>query len=116
MKENATRKAPPIGEPDGELKEYPIGYLSKNHAFPLGTDLMRRSIEVTSWFNNWFLPAGPNYLGRTMSTFDQGHWLWPDKNSDLWRNMGMAVRATDPISWGGIMADPENPQEGASVE
>jgi ABC-type transport system substrate-binding protein len=116
MKENATRKAPPIGEPDGELQEYQLGYLSANHVFEFGSDLLRRSMEVTSWFNNWLLPGTPNYLGQTMSTVDQAHWLWPDKNSDLWKNLGMGVSFPETMAWGAFMADPENPEEGATVE
>lgn len=118
--ENAfTVEAPPVGEPDGELQTYSPYRMSKPSVLTVGSEseLQERAKKIL-WLWNYYLPEIPIYRDQNMSHVDKAHWQWPDERGKefLWDHTDLVMSASELPSWGKVMADPENPEEGANVQ
>lgn len=77
-------KAPPIGQPDGHLKEYHPSALSLFLYTNPPEEKFRRRVKIGMWLANWFLPTIP--INKTMEQhfIDEENWKWP-KETQSWQ-------------------------------
>lgn len=94
-----TISAPPIGEPDGALREYHPSKLSLFLVSNPPEAEFDRRVRVGLWLANWYLPTIP--INRTLQQhfIDDANWRWPT-DSRSWEN----YVAGGPRTIRGIMA------------
>ncbi|MFB6201025.1 MAG: ABC transporter substrate-binding protein, partial [Halorhabdus sp.] len=113
-----TVQAPPIGEPEGELKTWEPPHLTQL-AVIQSTDkenYIKWSRQLV-WIINWLLPIIPIARGGKQHFLDTGHWNWPATDSEIGGSLGVGPEFEAPVSYGQyVSANPDNPEEGASVQ
>lgn len=105
-------KAPPIGQPDGPLKEY--------HPSAIGVGIFthppkpefRRRVKVAMWLVNWVLPIIPINKTLKQHFIDDTHWQWPTDTASWQTFTNGGSRAIEGIfASGTLRANPDNPEK-----
>jgi ABC-type transport system substrate-binding protein len=109
--EDLTVEMPPIGQPDGDLEEWQVLYELWQGG--KAADTLERH-KKAFWFTNWWMPGNPLYNGTNLHIHDRTHWLYPTEHF-MWPYYGVSIDNSRMLSMNMINADPENPEEGASV-
>lgn len=104
-------RAPPVGEPDGELREYTPAASSLFFQSNPPESEFRRRIETGIWLANWFLPTIPLTRKREQFFIDDAHWKWPTDTA-WWQSFenGSAALEGSLFGQGTIRANPDNPE------
>lgn len=77
-------KVPPIGEPEGSLREVDINALLSNLAAAQTDEEKRPIIQELAWVWNWMDAYwGPWLLYLASEYYDTGDWEWPEKDSSM---------------------------------
>lgn len=98
-------EAPPVGKPDGELREYDTAaiafILDQGHKVPNKT--YKEALKELIWVYNWFVPEMPIYGMKSQKFHDTKNWLVPseDKGTQWFRG------PKELINSGHIHADPD---------
>lgn len=113
-----TIQAPPVGQPDGPLKEYhPAALGLFVHTNPPKEELRRRG-KIGMWLANWFLPTIPINKRYIQHFIDDAHWLWPTGTTS-WRSFingdDRFRRSQALLGTMELQANPANPEEGSYV-
>lgn len=112
-----TVEAPPVGEPDGDLKEWEVGRLSYAAWVAKDSEQLRENIQKLTWIYNYHLPILPFTQRQNQMFFDAGHWHWPADDAEIWDWTGVGWTSPHQIAAAGrVQANPDNPEEGASVQ
>lgn len=110
-----TIEAPPIGQPDGPLREYHPSALALMYASNPPEDEFRRRVKIGMWLANWFLPTIP--LNKTLEQhfIDDAHWHWPTDTPSWTSFTSIGPRTIEGIlARGAIRANANNPEEDTS--
>ena len=139
--EGASIEVPPIGEPDGELEPfsglhtigpYFTGEATPDEPHPEDDPYDPPHDEPNEenaihywrklmWVGNWFLPVIPVVQTQTQSFMNTANWYWPPQQTDdemwdyMWDYYGESFGIFDIIGTSGVVANPDNPKEGAEV-
>jgi len=108
---------PPVGDPDGSLEPFSPGYTYRNAAAG-PADMTTEKWKKFAWVANWFLPSLPVFNSYSLTYYDggdSGHWVWPEDHY-MWDYLQVSTTPTQLISLNMIQANPENPEDGATVE
>jgi len=77
-------EVPPIGEPEGELREVDLREHLRAIARGQSKEEQRPHIQELAWFWNWMDASwGPWTLYIASEYYDTGDWSWPDGDSDI---------------------------------
>jgi len=112
--EDLTIEIPPVGKPDGELQEFAPSYMNGYTQRGPGT-LDEELIKKFIWTANWYIPTVPVYRRENQHFMDEGHWHW-EQNHYMWDYFDVSIDTSRFLSMNWIRADPEDPEEGATVE
>lgn len=106
-----TIEAPPVGEPEGGLREYHPSALSLFLVTNPPEPEFRRRVKTGLWLANWFLPTIPIYRTREQHFVDSEHWDWPRKSKG-WQTVtaGGPRTAGDLLTHGSVRANPDSPE------
>lgn len=107
-------QVPPIGDPDGALEDYDMAY--QNGVRSRGPESYSKEFyQQSMWIANWMMPVMP-LVQRFQQTFmDNKHWKWPT-GGYMWPYYPVAMTTGDMLSKNWVRANPDNPEDGASVE
>lgn len=97
-----TLEAPPVGEPDGPLREYPTGiWALSNWTNPSQEEYVRR-IKKSMWLVNWFLPTIRLTRRQKHLFVDAGNWDWPTESATWQSFLNGNVQPTEQVlrHWG----------------
>lgn len=108
-------KAPPVGEPNGELKTWKAPKIAFSAMTMSDDDRYQEALRKLAWLYNWHMPVLPIAGGQTQHFLDTGHWNWPSSDSTDWELAGNQPEYLVPFGRF-VQADSENPEEGATVE
>ena len=135
---------PPMGEPDGELHEFPVVYLARMirqfHPRDLPLDELidyelydpphpgehhdeneQYHLHFLAWTNNWYLPTGLPLTNDASQLFlNSENWIWlpdlPDAPDPLQNHFMQFMNNTfAQLGSGFLQANPDNPKDGAEV-
>ncbi|MFB6201575.1 MAG: ABC transporter substrate-binding protein, partial [Halorhabdus sp.] len=111
-------QAPPVGQPNGELRTYHPAETSMQFMEPRSQETYREQLKTLAWLYNWYMPLFPVANGQTQHFIDTAHWLWPDTDAPEWDGVGIDVHQPENVvSFGKFVhANPDNPESGASVD
>jgi peptide/nickel transport system substrate-binding protein len=111
--EDLTIDVPPIGEPDGQTEEFPVAY--ENGLKSRGPENYSQEFyKQFMWIANYYLPVLPMVRQFTQTFYDTAHWNWPT-DDNLWQYYPVNVTKGKFLHSNLVSADPENPEEGATV-
>lgn len=106
-----TIEAPPVGEWDGQLKEYHPASLALFWFSNPPKDEFQQRIKTGIWLANWYLPTIPINNMRNQYFIDGAHWLWP-RDTPLWKSfISGGSRYDGIIANDGIRANPDDPEK-----
>jgi|GEM_PF-7120096 len=112
--EDLTIDIPPVGQPDGELQEYAVAYengLRSRGPESYTAEFYRQYL----WITNYWLPVLPMVQRFNQTFLDRSHWTWPE-GEYIWPYFPNGLSRGQLMSMNIVSADPENPEEGATVE
>jgi ABC-type transport system substrate-binding protein len=109
-----TIEAPPVGQPDGPLKEYHPATLAltTSHLSSLTREEFRRRVKIGMWLANWYLPTIPINKRYIQWFIDEAHWLWPTDTTS-WKRFTDGGGSRVPKEVLGnlpLRANPDNPE------
>lgn len=111
-----TIKAPPIGQPDGQLQEYSPAVLPLAYWTNPPEDEFRHRVKTGMWLTNWFLPIFPITKKLVQHFLDEAHWVWPTDTPSWKYFTGEGFRSRGGFfATGTLRANPDNPEKGTSV-
>lgn len=112
-----TVEAPPIGQPEGRLESYHLAELSLFFQTNPPEAEFQQRVTTGMWLANWYLPTIPITKRLEQFFVDEAHWLWPTE-TEWWESFtaGSPVMWGEVFSHGTISANPDNPEEEASVD
>lgn len=107
-----TIEAPPVGEPDGPLREYTPAVLPLAIWTNPPEAEFRRRVKTGMWLANWFLPILPITKKLEQHFIDEAHWLWPT-DTPSWKHFtGEGFRTRGGLfASGTVHANPDNPEK-----
>lgn len=110
-----TIRAPPIGQPDGPFQEYHPAALNLSLE-TLSQQEVRHRVKIGMWLANWYLPKVPINKQYVQHFIDAAHWLWPIDTTS-WQSFTEGDYRVPKEVLGDLplRANPDNPEEGASV-
>ena len=132
---------PPIGEPDGTPEPFNVAYTTgRVNVGPVAAEepqpdnpyydtpfdeLDERNFDhywqQVIWAGNWHLPVLPIVRLENQAFVNTENWIWPNQVDDhgifedMWEYYGIAFDSFNLAGGGEILADPNNPKEGAEV-
>lgn len=106
-----TVRAPPVGKPDEELRDYHPSALSLFLVTNPPEPEFRRRVKTGLWLANWFLPTLPVSKRLEQHFIDAAHWRWP-RDTSMWKTFESGGPRTvgDVLAHGSIDANPDNPE------
>lgn len=107
-----TIQAPPVGQPNGKLKEYhPAALALLNETNPPPQEYRRRG-KVGMWLANWYLPTIPINKRYVQHFIDGANWQWPTETI-MWKNFTEGTSPSPKALLGDleIRANSDNPEE-----
>lgn len=112
-----TVEAPPVGKPNGNLKEWEVGRISYAAWIANSKQQYKNNVRKLAWIFNYNLPFLPLTQSQNQIFMDTGHWFWPAEDAKLWQWSGVNWTAPHQmVPNGDVQANPDNPEEGASVQ
>lgn len=111
-----TIRAPPVGKPNGQLKEYHPAALALLDETNPPPQEFRRRIKIGMWLANWYLPTIPINKRYVQHFIDDAHWVWPT-DTVMWKNFTEGTSLSPKALLGDldVRANPDNPEKGATV-
>jgi ABC-type transport system substrate-binding protein len=110
-------EAPEVGDWNGPLKEWSPVHIGINARSTSVAEKRKEELRKLAWIVNWHIPVLPLTQQRQQQVIDTGHWLWPDADDAGYENVGVDLLQPEHlIANGHVSADPDNPEEGASVQ
>jgi len=104
---------PPVGQPDGELQAFKAPFqIGFNGTRSADTEEMHKKYL---WTANWFLPSAPIFQRFNQLFLDTDHWQWPTEDY-MWTYLSISIWPDWMVGSGMVTANPDNPEEGATVE
>ncbi|MFC7196387.1 ABC transporter substrate-binding protein [Halosimplex aquaticum] len=82
-----TLKAPPVGKPDGELKEYPVWFYDTQLGQNLDEETRAKYQRRLCWVFNYQLPIAPFVQSFEMAFQDTANWTAPEDESEWQMNL-----------------------------
>jgi peptide/nickel transport system substrate-binding protein len=82
-----TLPAPPVGEPDGELQEYPVWFYDTQLGQNLDEETRRQYQTRLCWVFNYYLPIAPFVQSFEMAFQDTANWSAPEDSSQWQKNL-----------------------------
>lgn len=107
-----TIKAPPVGKPNGSLKEYHPAALSLAFQTNPPPKEFRRRVKLSLWLVNWLLPTIPIDKRYEQYFIDEAHWQWPTESA-RWKSFanGDVWPPGDLLGGLPLRADSNNPEK-----
>lgn len=111
-----TINAPPVGEPDSPLQEYPTGVWGLSHSTNPSQAEFQRRVKLSMWLANWFLPTIPINKQHSQRFIDAANWDWPTDSASWESFVSGDLRPMEEVlrNWQ-LKANPANPKEGTTV-
>lgn len=108
-----TVEAPPVGERDGDLREWEvcaIGY--EAHAMAGERERLNELYTQLAWLNNWYLFGLPLLNEMSQIALNTGNWNWPAEDEEEWKPIGLGRVWEDVLVSRGdlVSANTDNPR------
>jgi len=82
-----TIEAPPVGEPDGELQEYPVWFYDTQLGQNLDEETRAEYQQALCWVFNYYLPIAPFVQSFEMAFHGTNNWSVPEDRSEWQMNL-----------------------------
>ncbi|WP_459190699.1 ABC transporter substrate-binding protein [Halosimplex sp. J119] len=82
-----TLEAPPVGEPDGEMQEYPVWFYDTQLGQNLDEETRAEYQRKLCWVFNYRLPIAPFVQSFEMAFQDTANWTAPEDESEWQMNL-----------------------------